>query len=130
MRCQLVGAWGGGAPPAPVGKGGGWVRSTDPQIDSIEPLLLRLRKLARHLFEPIALALSACSRSGGSWSGGGRSGGGRSGGGRSGGGRSGGGRSGGGWSGGGWSGGSGGSGSTSSVQQRAELIVSVIVRAG
>jgi uncharacterized membrane protein len=68
----------------------------------ISVLLLRLRKLARHLFEPIALALSACSRSGGirsvgSWSGGGRSGGGRSGGG---------------WSGGGWSGGSGGSGST------------------
>ena len=46
-------------------------------MDSIEPLLLRLRKLARHLFEPIALALSnACNRSGGSRSGGGHSGGG------------------------------------------------------
>ena len=55
-------------------------------MDSIEPLLLRLRKLARHLVEPIALALSACSQSGGIRSGGIRSGGIGSGGGRSGGG--------------------------------------------
>ena len=60
-------------------------------MDSIEPLLLRLRKLARHLVEPIALALSACSQSGGIRSGGIRSGGIRSGGIGSGGGRSGGG---------------------------------------